>query len=73
MKSLEILKSRFLAHPERHPHISWDDVEGELVANPDKFAVIERMEETGGEPDVVEIGEQSGKILFLDCSEESPK
>jgi len=31
------------------------------------------MERTGGEPDVVEIGENSDAIIFVDCSAETPK
>lgn len=69
--SANILKSRFLAHPHRHPNITWEEVEKRLVANPDTLAIIERMEETGGEPDVVELGE-SHEISFVDCSVESP-
>lgn len=72
MNSLKILTSRFLAHPHRHPHISWDDVETKLMENREKLAVLERMEETGGEPDVVELGGESGEIIFVDCSVESP-
>ncbi len=72
MQTLEILKSRFLIHPHRHPHISWDDVEKKLIENPERLAVLERMEETGGEPDVVELVGESGEIIFVDCSVESP-
>ena len=50
---LSTLKSRFLANPHRHSGISWDDVEARLIAYPEKLAILERMEETGGEPDVV--------------------
>lgn len=69
---IDILSSRFLAHPHRHPDIAWEDVEARLLANPDKFAILENMEATGGEPDVVsDIGEV-GDIYFVDCSPESP-
>jgi hypothetical protein len=30
------------------------------------------MGETGGEPDVVELGGEAGDIYFVDCSTESP-
>lgn len=72
MQTLEILKSRFLSHPHRHPNISWDTVEAKLMANREKLAILEGMEETGGEPDVVELGDESGEIIFVDCSVESP-
>jgi hypothetical protein len=31
------------------------------------------MEETGGEPDVVDFDEKSGEYIFFDCAAESPK
>jgi hypothetical protein len=31
------------------------------------------MEKTGGEPDVVGYGKNSGEYIFYDCSEETPK
>jgi hypothetical protein len=64
------LKSRFLAHPHRHPHTKWEEVEVRL-ANSDTLAIIEKMEESGGEPDVVEL-DDSCDIYFVDCSPESP-
>lgn len=65
------LKSRFLANPHRHPNTKWEEVEKRLVANPDTLAIIEKMEASGGEPDVVELGD-SGDIYYVDCSVESP-
>lgn len=66
------LQARFIAHPHRHPAMTWEDVEARLLANPDKLAILEKMEETGGEPDVIEFGERNGEIYFFDCSLESP-
>jgi hypothetical protein len=68
---LSILHSRFLANPHRHPHTQWEDVERRLEESPEKLGIIERMETTGGEPDIVEIGEGSD-IYYVDCSSESP-
>ena len=31
------------------------------------------MERTGGEPDVVAHDKKSGEVIFIDCSEQSPK
>ena len=64
------LKSRFLANPHRHPSTKWEDVEVRL-ANSDTLAIIEKMEASGGEPDVVELG-GPGDIYYVDCSVESP-
>ncbi len=66
------LQSRFEAHVSRHRDIKWADVEDRLLAQPDKLASLARMEETGGEPDVVGQSE-SGEIHFFDCCAESPK
>lgn len=70
METLATLNSRFLTHPYRHPNITWEEVEKRLIANPDTLAIIERMEATGGEPDVVELVD--GEIRIVDCSVESP-
>ena len=69
---ISILHSRFLANPHRHPHTTWEEVEKRLIANSDTLAIIERMEATGGEPDIVELGGENGDIYFVDCSPESP-
>jgi hypothetical protein len=64
------LQSRFEAHPTRHRGISWADVLTRLEGHPDALDVLHRMEESGGEPDV--IGGEQGRIVFCDCSAESP-
>jgi hypothetical protein len=72
MDSIQTLKSRFLANLHRHPDIAWEDVETRLLANPDKLAILERMEATWGEPDVVWHVEANGEYTFIDCVPESP-
>lgn len=67
------LQARFEKHPRRHPGIAWEDVRERLDAAPAKLTALHAMESTGGEPDVVGRDETSGEILFVDCSEESPK
>jgi hypothetical protein len=70
MELIPTLKSRSLAHPHRHPNTKWEDVEARL-ANSDTLAIIEKMEASGGESDVVEL-DDSGDIYYVDCSVESP-
>jgi hypothetical protein len=70
---LETLKTRFLAHPQRHREISWPAVQVKLEANKAKLRVLEELERSGGEPDVVGFDDASGEFLFVDCSAESPK
>ena len=65
-----LLKERFEKHPERHPALGWTDVIRQLEVQPHALWSLYRMEETGGEPDVVELGTE---ITFVDCSPESPK
>ena len=70
---LEILQKRFEKHPERHQGITWADVAAQLKAKPQKLFVLEQMEETGGEPDVVILPENANAFVFFDCAAESPK
>ncbi len=66
------LKSRFEKYPSRHKGIAWADVQARLDANPGGLWSLYRMEQTGGEPDVVGRDERTGEYLFIDCSAESP-
>ena len=69
---LSILKQRFVIHMERHPGLDWETVEQRLTGDPSALAVLLRMEETGGEPDTLGFFGEDGKLLFCDCSAESP-
>ena len=71
MDLLEILKTRFEENRHRHPELDWETVEGRLRDRPDCRMVLQRMEDTGGEPDVIGT-DDDGKILFGDCSRETP-
>ncbi|MEO6132445.1 MAG: DUF4256 domain-containing protein, partial [Saprospiraceae bacterium] len=42
-------------------------------ANPAKLWSLEKMERTGGEPDVVGYEKKTAEYIFYDCSAESPK
>lgn len=70
---LETLRARFDAHPERHPEVDWSDVEARLDASPGKLAVLNGMERTGGEPDVVGFDAAADAFVFVDCSKQSPE
>jgi hypothetical protein len=65
-----ILKTRFDAFPNRHPNYTWLEVEQALAINFQVLESIYWMEESGGEPDVVELDEKN--LVFCDCSAESP-
>ena len=56
----------------RHPGLDWEYVEARLRKNSDAIDILKRMEESGGEPDTIGMDNESGKLLFCDCSKESP-
>lgn len=69
---LKILKLRFEKNMHRHNSIEWDSVQKRLEETPEKLWSIQQMEQTGGEPDVVDFDSKTNEYLFFDCSTESP-
>ena len=69
---LDVLSKRFAENMVRHPDLTWEDVEKRLKDVPDALTVLERMEESGGEPDTIGLDPRTGKIIFCDCAKESP-
>jgi len=72
MDLMQVLKARFEKNVQRHQGIAWSDVQDRLEANPAALAILQKMEATGGEPDVIARDEASGSCVFCDCSAESP-
>ncbi|MFV0539700.1 MAG: DUF4256 domain-containing protein [Aestuariibaculum sp.] len=72
-KLLEILKIRFDKNMNRHQNMNWGAIETKLKAYPKKIWSLSQMEETGGEPDVVDFDKNTNEYLFFDCSIETPK
>lgn len=70
---LDTLKARFDSNQRRHQGLKWEPVQAKLEAQPDKLWSLNEMEQTGGEPDVLEYDQQTDEYLFYDCSAESPK
>jgi len=70
---LKTLKTRFEKNKHRHNDVEWAKVQAKLEANPEKLYSLYAMEETGGEPDVIDFDKKSGEYIFYDCSAESPK
>ena len=62
---LELLKARFSEHKELHPDLEWSEVERRLREAPAAIAVLQRMEESGGEPDTIGYDTKTRKLLFL--------
>lgn len=70
---LKLLKIRFEKNMERHKDIKWEMVQAKLEANTEKLASLDKMEATGGEPDVVGFDKKTGDYIFYDCAAETPK
>lgn len=67
---IELLKKRFEDNGTRCADLSWTVVAARLEAHPEALDALRWMEETGGEPAI--IGTDGERILFADCSKESP-
>lgn len=66
-KIINLLEKRFHAHPYRHPNLVFEVLKNKL--NDRYFAIIEKMEETGGEPDVIIY---NGELYIVDFYQEAP-
>lgn len=69
---LAILEHRFLANMHRHEGLDWSEVLWKFEDNAEALGILERMEDSGGEPDVILL-DDGKKLAFLDCALESPK
>ena len=69
---LRTLEQRFKKYMPRHEGITWAQVLSRLESEPTALGAIQRMEETGGEPDVIGRNGSTGSVTICDCSAESP-
>jgi hypothetical protein len=67
------LKTRFEKNPARHKGVEWAKVLARLEASPGTLGVLDEMEATGGEPDVIGQDKKTGEVVFVDCAAQSPK
>jgi hypothetical protein len=70
---LATLKNRFEKNTVRHKGITWDKVQAKLESSAEKLWILDSMEQTGGEPDVVGYDKKTNEYIFFDCAAESPK
>jgi DnaJ-domain-containing protein 1 len=70
---LQILQQRFEKNMSRHKGLDWDKIKAKLEKNHDKLWSLNQMEETDGEPDVIDYDKQNDEYIFFDCAPESPK
>lgn len=66
---LHTLEKRFNLNMHRHPNLKWEDYKAILTKQDKLIRTVNMMEETGGEPDVVEIGK---KVFVIDMVKETP-
>ena len=69
---IERLKNRFYENISRHPDLDWEYVEKHLLDHPEALESLKNMEESGGEPDTIGLDDNSGQIIYCDCSKETP-
>lgn len=72
-KLISILKDRFEKNMNRHENLDWDTVETKLKIDTTKLSILNKMEKTGGEPDIVSYDKKTNTFMFYDCSQESPE
>ena len=70
---LKVLKVRFEKNMPRHKDLKWEKIQSKLESNLEKLWSLNEMEETEGEPDVVDYNQKTDEYIFFDCSPESPK
>jgi len=68
MEIKDILYKRFMASTSLHPDVTWDDF-WLLINNADTLNKVMAMEESGGEPNLVVLG---NKWYVIDCFKEAP-
>lgn len=67
---LDSLEVRFNRNTSLHPNTKWEHVAELITSEPSIASLIEYMESSGGEPDVVEM---EGSLYLVDTTLESPK
>src|SRR5699024_2246536 len=70
---LKTLKTCFEKNMNCHIRLEWTNDQAKLEANHEKLWLMNEMEKTGGEPDVVDDDKKKDEYIFYVCSAESPK
>lgn len=65
---LTTLENRFAENMQRHKGLQWGNVETVLKKSSSTLSILWKMEETGGQPDVVSFDKKTGQFTFFDCS-----
>lgn len=77
---IKILQNRFeknlsggQAGMDGNKNVNWNSILAKLERNSEKLWVLNEMERTGGEPNVVGYDKKTDEYIFYDCSPESPQ
>lgn len=73
LEIFKVLKSRFEKNMNRHIDIEWTKIQEKLESNPSKLYVLNEMENTDWEPDVIAYDKNTWEYIFCDCAIETPK
>lgn len=69
----EILKKRFLKNRFHLKNIDFDDFWKKIEKNPEKIEILQKMEDTGGEVEIIFFDAKNDEFWLVDASVESPK
>ncbi len=67
---MNTLYKRFVVRFDRHLGQGWGSVSAALSAHPDKLAILQKLEDAGGKPDLLMV--EGNEFVFADLSEQSP-
>ncbi|WKY46581.1 DUF4256 domain-containing protein [Eubacteriaceae bacterium ES3] len=70
---LEVLEKRFNNNMNRHPKAKWSEILAIISMDAAKLQILFKMEESGGEPDLVKFTEVEEQYYFVDCCTQSPE
>jgi len=66
------LRARFAQNMSRHSDCVWSAVQEKIENNSARLWSLQKMEESGGEPDIVAYDKLTDEYIFYDCSPETP-
>ncbi|MFC4654202.1 DUF4256 domain-containing protein [Rheinheimera marina] len=70
---IELLQQRFNRKPLPGLTPNWAELSQRFEQNAGKLQALQWMQDSGGEPALIGLDEQSGEYLIADCSAETPK
>ncbi len=71
--TLILMEQRFEEDAARVPELNWADIQSRFEQQPEKLWSIYQMEQSGGQPNLLEFRKATDTYVFCDFSKESPK